>query len=67
MAGKNSAAASYLDTSFSYPVRDPVWGNIMLSAGFKKIVSSPVLQKMNLHSIKQDMHLMDGMMLKQIK
>lgn len=47
MAGKNSAAAAYLDTSFSYPVRDPVWGNIMLSAGFKKIVSSPVLQKMN--------------------
>ena len=47
MAGKNSAAAAYLDTSFSYPVRDPVWGNIMLSPGFKKIVSSPVLQKMN--------------------
>lgn len=40
-------AASYLDNFFSKPVRDPVWGNIMLSEGFKKIVSSPVLQKMN--------------------
>ena len=40
-------AASYLDNRFNNPVRDPVWGNIMLSDGFKKIVSSPVLQKMN--------------------
>lgn len=47
MAGKNSSTAAYLDTSFLYPVRDPVWGNIMLSGCFKKIVSSPVLQKMN--------------------
>jgi HD superfamily phosphohydrolase len=43
----NSSTATYLDTSFYHPVRDPVWGNIMLSEGFKKIVSSPVLQKMN--------------------
>lgn len=47
MTGVNSSTATYLDTSFYHPVRDPVWGNIMLSEGFKKIVSSPVLQKMN--------------------
>lgn len=37
----------YLDTAFYHPVRDPVWGNIMLSDGFMRIASSPVLQKMN--------------------
>ena len=47
MTGVNSSTATYLDTSFYNPVRDPVWGSIMLSEGFKKIVSSPVLQKMN--------------------
>ena len=43
----NSRTAAYLDTSFNHPVRDPVWGSIMLSDGFKSLVSSPVLQKMN--------------------
>ena len=43
----NSITAAYLDTSFYHPVRDPVWGSIMLSDGFKSLVSSPVLQKMN--------------------
>ena len=47
LTGVNSSTATYLDTSFYNPVRDPVWGSIMLSEGFKKIVSSPVLQKMN--------------------
>ena len=47
MTKGNSSTATYLDTSFYLPVRDPVWGSIMLSEGFKKIVSSPVLQKMN--------------------
>lgn len=47
MADKNSTTIAYLDTSFSHPVRDPVWGNIMFSDSFKKIISSPVLQKMN--------------------
>ena len=47
MTDRNSITAAYLDTSFNYPVRDPVWGNIMLSEGFKSLVSSPVLQKMN--------------------
>ncbi len=47
MTKGNSSTATYLDTSFYNPVRDPVWGSIMLSEGFKKIVSSPVLQKMN--------------------
>ena len=37
----------YLDQSFTEPVRDPVWGNIMFSRDFREIISSPVLQKMN--------------------
>ena len=47
MTKVNSITAAYLDTSFYHPVRDPVWGSIMLSDGFKSLVSSPVLQKMN--------------------
>ena len=47
MTKGNSTTAAYLDTSFINPVRDPVWGSIMLSDGFKRLVSSPVLQKMN--------------------
>ena len=47
MTDVNSITATYLDTSFIHPVRDPVWGSIMLSDGFKRLVSSPVLQKMN--------------------
>lgn len=40
-------AAEYLNYDFNNPVRDPVWGNIMFSDGMKKIISSPILQKMN--------------------
>ena len=47
MACGNSSTKTYLDTSFIHPVRDPVWGNIMLSDGFKRIVAHPALQKMN--------------------
>ncbi len=37
----------HLDNDYTEPVRDPLWGNIMLSRGFKKILSSEVLQKLN--------------------
>ena len=37
----------HLDKDYTEPVRDPLWGNIMLSRGFKKILSSETLQKLN--------------------
>ncbi len=37
----------HLDNDYTEPVRDPLWGNIMLSRGFKKILASETLQKLN--------------------
>ena len=37
----------HLDKDYTEPVRDPLWGNIMLSRGFKKILASETLQKLN--------------------
>ena len=37
----------HIDLDYTEPVRDPLWGNIMLSPGMKKILSSPVIQKLN--------------------
>ncbi len=37
----------HLDNDYTEPVRDPLWGNIMLSQGFKKILSTETLQKLN--------------------
>ena len=37
----------HLDNDYTEPVRDPLWGNIMLSEGIKKILSTETLQKLN--------------------
>ncbi len=37
----------HLDNDYTEPVRDPLWGNIMLSGGFKKILASETIQKLN--------------------
>lgn len=41
----------HIDIDYTEPVRDPLWKNIMLSSGLKKILSSGILQKLN--KIKQ--------------
>jgi HD superfamily phosphohydrolase len=41
----------HIDTDYTKPLRDPLWNNIMLSEGIKKILSSSVMQKLN--KIKQ--------------
>jgi len=42
---------NHIDTDYVKPLRDPLWNNIMLSEGIKKILSSSVMQKLN--KIKQ--------------
>ena len=37
----------HLDNDYTEPVRDPLWGNIMMSRGIKKILGSETLQKLN--------------------
>lgn len=48
---KSEALLRHLDIDYTEPVRDPLWGNIMLSPGMKSILSSGTLQKLN--KIKQ--------------
>ncbi|MDX9802017.1 MAG: phosphohydrolase, partial [Spirochaetia bacterium] len=48
---KTELLLRHLDIDYTEPVRDPLWGNIMLSPGMKKILSSGTLQKLN--KIKQ--------------
>jgi len=46
-----SKILDHIDTDYIKPLRDPLWNNIMLSEGIKKILSSSVMQKLN--KIKQ--------------
>ncbi|MCL2792464.1 MAG: HD domain-containing protein [Spirochaetaceae bacterium] len=46
-----SKILNHIDTDYVKPLRDPLWNNIMLSEGIKKILSSSVMQKLN--KIKQ--------------
>lgn len=46
-----SKILKHIDTDYTKPLRDPLWNNIMLSEGIKKILSSSVMQKLN--KIKQ--------------
>jgi len=46
-----SKILDHIDTDYTKPLRDPLWNNIMLSEGIKKILSSSVMQKLN--KIKQ--------------
>ena len=46
-----SKILNHIDTDYTKPLRDPLWKNIMLSEGIKKILSSSVMQKLN--KIKQ--------------
>ncbi len=50
-ATNRNNSISYLDTAFSNPIRDPLWGHIYLDDGMMKLLdTAPVLQ---LHRIKQ--------------
>jgi len=46
-----SKILNHIDTDYTNPIRDPLWNNIMISEGMKKIFSSSVMQKLN--KIKQ--------------
>ena len=46
-----SKILKHIDSDYTKPLRDPLWNNIMLSEGIKKILSSSVMQKLN--KIKQ--------------